>query len=110
MAIVEEWKAPEASQRCLGGATEAVEAVEAPAEMVGGGVAETVEATSSDTITAPPGASSASAHAFRVAPGTPLPLVRAFVLLPLVMLYSPHRHPRPARPFRRVVPDHTARG
>ncbi|KAJ7821204.1 hypothetical protein B0H14DRAFT_2831952, partial [Mycena olivaceomarginata] len=39
---------------------EAVEAVEAPAEMAGGGVAETVEATSSDTITAPPGASSAS--------------------------------------------------
>ncbi|KAJ7323186.1 hypothetical protein DFH08DRAFT_1029460 [Mycena albidolilacea] len=39
---------------------EAVEAVEAPAEMAGGGMAETVEATSLDMITAPPGASSAS--------------------------------------------------
>ncbi|KAJ7348653.1 hypothetical protein DFH08DRAFT_960034 [Mycena albidolilacea] len=38
-------------------------------------------------------------HAFGVAPSAPLPPMRAFILLPLLMLYSPHRHPRPARRF-----------
>ncbi|KAJ7753695.1 hypothetical protein B0H14DRAFT_3600957 [Mycena olivaceomarginata] len=77
------------SLRCLGGATEAVEAVEAPAEMAGGGhrwrfigkylhwnprIKELARAY--------------LRRAFGVAPGAPLSPVRAFVLLPLLILYS----------------------